>query len=47
LYSRNVMAFFDLIIDRKEGTLNLDLEDEVVDATLVTHDGEIRNDLGG
>ncbi len=47
LYSRNVMALFDLIIDRKEGTLNLDLEDEVVDATLVTHDGEIRNHLGG
>jgi NAD(P) transhydrogenase subunit alpha len=46
LYSRNVMALFDLIIDRNEGTLNLDFEDEVIDATCVTHEGETRHGLG-
>ena len=47
LYSRNVMALFDLIIDRKEGTLNLDFEDEVIDSMCVAHEGEARHGLGG
>ena len=46
LYSRNVMALFDLIIDKKEGTLNLDFEDEVIDAICVAHEGEARHGLG-
>ena len=37
---------FDLIIDRKEGTLNLDFEDEVIDAICVARDGEARHGLG-
>ena len=46
LYSRNIMALFDLIIDRKEGTLNLNFEDEVIDAICVAHEGEARHGLG-
>jgi len=46
LYSRNVMALFDLIIDRKEGTLTLDFEDEVIDTMCVAHEGEARHGLG-
>ena len=46
LYSRNVMALFDLIIDRKEGTLTLDFEDEVIDSMCVAHEGEARHGLG-
>jgi NAD(P) transhydrogenase subunit alpha len=45
LYSRNVMALFDLIIDKKHGMLNLNLEDDVIDATCVVHLGEIRHEL--
>ena len=46
LYSRNIMALFDLIIDRKGGTLNLDFEDEVIDAICVAYEGEARHGLG-
>ena len=46
LYSRNVMALFHLIIDKKEGTLNLDFDDEVIDAICVAHEGEARHGLG-
>jgi NAD(P) transhydrogenase subunit alpha len=42
LFSRNVMALFDLIIDKNEGTLKLDFEDEVVDAICVAHEGQVR-----
>jgi NAD/NADP transhydrogenase alpha subunit len=40
------MALFDLIIDRKEGTLTLDFEDEVIDSMCVAHEGEARHGLG-
>ena len=43
LYSRNVMALLDLIIDKKDKTLNLNLEDEVIDATCIVHLGEVRH----
>ena len=46
LYSRNVMALFDLIIDKKAGTLILDFEDEVIDTMCVAHAGESRHGLG-
>ncbi|MBI2965977.1 MAG: Re/Si-specific NAD(P)(+) transhydrogenase subunit alpha [Chloroflexi bacterium] len=46
LFSRNVAAFLELIIDR-EGKLNIDFKDEVVAAMCVTHAGEVRHGLGG
>ena len=46
LYSRNIMALLDLIIDRKELTLNLNFEDEVIDTICVAHEGKVRHGLG-
>ena len=39
LYSRNIMALLTLII--KDGKIDLDLEDEIIKNTLLTHHGEI------
>ena len=39
LYSRNVLAFLDVIV--KEGKLNLDRSDEIVRDTLLTENGEV------
>jgi NAD(P) transhydrogenase subunit alpha len=41
LYSRNITAFLSLII--KEGKLNIDLTDDVVGPSCVTHQGRIVN----
>jgi NAD(P) transhydrogenase subunit alpha len=46
LFSRNIAALLDLIIDR-DGALRIDLKDEVVDAMCVTHAGQSRHGLGG
>ncbi|AXF06344.1 Re/Si-specific NAD(P)(+) transhydrogenase subunit alpha [Paraburkholderia hospita] len=40
LYARNLLDFMKLIIT-KEGTLNIDLADDIVAATLVARDGEV------
>jgi H+-translocating NAD(P) transhydrogenase subunit alpha len=40
LYSRNLMAFAGLLLD-KEGALNPDLEDEILKAALVTRGGAV------
>lgn len=40
LYARNVLDFLKLIIT-KEGTLNIDLADDIVAATLLARDGEV------
>lgn len=41
LYSRNVTAFLNLLI--KDGELNLDMNDDVVGPSCVTHDGKWMN----
>lgn len=41
LYAKNLLNLLMLVV--KDGALALDLEDEVIAATLVTHAGEIRN----
>ena len=41
LYSRNLMDFLKLIID-KEGKLALNLEDEIVQACLMCANGEVK-----
>ena len=40
LYARNVIELMKLMI--KDGKLNLDFKDEIINATCVTHDGEVR-----
>jgi len=39
LYARNVLALFQLLV--KDGRLALDVQDEVVAGTLLTHDGQV------
>jgi NAD(P) transhydrogenase subunit alpha len=41
LYSRNVTAFLNLLV--KDGALNLDMTDDVIGPTCVTHAGEVVN----
>jgi len=43
LYARNLVAFLGLFV--KDGTLGLDLEDEILKAALVTHQGAIVPDV--
>ncbi|HEY8360092.1 MAG TPA: Re/Si-specific NAD(P)(+) transhydrogenase subunit alpha [Ramlibacter sp.] len=40
LYARNVLDFLKLVV-AKDGTLNIDLEDDIVAACLVTRNGEV------
>jgi len=42
LYANNLANFLDLLLT-DEADLEIDLDDEIIDATLLTHDGEIRN----
>ena len=41
LYSRNVLDFLKLVIN-KEGALHMDLEDDIVAACLMAHEGTVR-----
>ena len=41
LYARNVLDFLKLIVP-KEGALNIDLDDDIVAACLMTQDGEVK-----
>ncbi len=41
LYARNLLDFLKLVIS-KEGTLNIDLEDDIVAACLMTQSGEVK-----
>lgn len=41
LYSKNLLNFLDLLI--KDGEINIDLEDEIINGSLVTHAGEIHH----
>ncbi len=41
LYARNVLAFVQTLIDGDTGTLAIDRDDELVQATLLTHDGAL------
>jgi NAD(P) transhydrogenase subunit alpha len=43
MLGKNYTNFLDLIIDG-EGNLNLDFEDEIIDSTCMTKDGEVRNE---
>ncbi len=41
LYAKNLLAFLETMIDKESGKLELDFEDELVAATLLTHDGKV------
>ncbi|MBI3453014.1 MAG: Re/Si-specific NAD(P)(+) transhydrogenase subunit alpha [Rhodospirillales bacterium] len=41
LYARNLFNFVGLLIDKKEGAIRIDAEDEIIKGTLLTRDGRI------
>lgn len=41
LYAKNLYAFLETMVDKESKTIGLDLEDELVKATLLTHGGNI------
>lgn len=41
LYAKNLLTFIDLMIDKKEKTLKVDWEDEIIKGTLVAKGGQI------
>ncbi|MEO0327404.1 MAG: Re/Si-specific NAD(P)(+) transhydrogenase subunit alpha [Pseudomonadota bacterium] len=41
LYAKNLLAFLETMIDKESKTLNVNWEDELVQATLLTKDGKI------
>ena len=43
LYAKNLENLLGLLIG-EEGALNVDFEDDIVDAACITHGGEIRNE---
>jgi len=40
MYGKNMQTLLELILD-ENGSLNLDLNDEIVAGTLVAHDGDV------
>jgi len=41
LYARNLYAFVEPMIDKKEGRLAINWDDEIISATLICRDGKI------
>ena len=41
LYARNLLKLIELIVDRKTGNVVLDWNDEIIKATVLTHEGQI------
>ena len=41
LYARNLLAFLETMIDKKDKTLKIDWDDEIIKGTLVAKDGKI------
>jgi NAD(P) transhydrogenase subunit alpha len=41
LYAKNLLAFLETMIDKKEKTLKVNWDDEIIKGTLVARDGKI------
>ncbi len=41
LYARNLYAFIETMVDKKEGALNINWDDDIVKGTALTRDGQI------
>ena len=41
LYSKNLVNFISLLIDKKEKKINIDWEDEIIKSVILTHNGNI------
>ena len=42
LYSKNIFNFLSLLVDKENKKINFDLEDEITNSVLLTHNGEVR-----
>ena len=42
LYSKNIINFLSLLIDRESGKLQIDWDDEIIDAVILTHEGKTK-----
>lgn len=45
LFAKNLLAFLETLVDRETKKLKVDLEDELVKATLLTHEGSVVHPL--
>ena len=45
MYSANLGNFVDHFWDKEAKTFNLNLEDEIMSGCLITHDGEVVNEM--
>lgn len=41
LYAKNLLTFFQTLVDKESGAININREDELVAATLLTHEGAV------
>lgn len=41
LYAKNLLTFFETMIDKDDQSIKIDFDDELIQATALTHDGEI------
>jgi proton-translocating NAD(P)+ transhydrogenase subunit alpha len=41
LYARNLLAFLDILVDKKAKALAVNWDDEIVKATVLTRDGAV------
>ncbi|MGH7003703.1 MAG: Re/Si-specific NAD(P)(+) transhydrogenase subunit alpha, partial [Alphaproteobacteria bacterium] len=41
LYAKNLVAFFETLVDRESKSVQINFDDELVKATLLTHDGKV------
>jgi NAD(P) transhydrogenase subunit alpha len=41
LYAKNLLAFLDILVDKKEKKLAVNWDDEIVKATALTRDGAV------
>lgn len=44
LYSKNITTYLLSLVDKESGKLELDMEDEIVQATVVAHEGSVPNE---
>ncbi|GAB6089399.1 Re/Si-specific NAD(P)(+) transhydrogenase subunit alpha [Spirochaeta dissipatitropha] len=44
LYSKNITTYLQLLINKESGELKFDMEDEIMQATVVTHEGSVPNE---
>lgn len=44
LFSKNIYNFLELLSDKESKSIKIDLEDEIIKASIVSHEGEITNE---